>query len=177
MTQCHCSRWPPALSRRRPAARERLPHCHKVCVRLIEPKTGRLLRPDPLQRIGLPHLGPDALPPRGQLADRRQVEVPPEGLREGLRDGRRGRQEDVRQGALLAERAPLPDPETMLLVDHDMGLVLSISDYVVVLEFGEVIAHGTPDAVRRDPAVIAAYLGQAGQEVAAELGTDAQGAQ
>ncbi len=36
----------------------------------------------------------------------------------------------------------------MLLVDHDMGLVLSISDYVVVLEFGEVIAHGTPEAVR-----------------------------
>jgi branched-chain amino acid transport system ATP-binding protein len=60
-----------------------------------------------------------------------------------------------------------------LLVDHDMGLVLSISDYVVVLEFGEVIAHGTPDAVRRDPAVIAAYLGQAGSEVAAELGSEA----
>jgi branched-chain amino acid transport system ATP-binding protein len=61
----------------------------------------------------------------------------------------------------------------MLLVDHDMGLVLSISDYVVVLEFGEVIAHGTPDTVRKDHAVIAAYLGQAGSEVAAELGTEA----
>jgi branched-chain amino acid transport system ATP-binding protein len=61
----------------------------------------------------------------------------------------------------------------MLLVDHDMGLVLSISDYVVVLEFGKVIAHGAPDAVRRDPAVISAYLGSAGREVAAELGTRA----
>jgi branched-chain amino acid transport system ATP-binding protein len=65
----------------------------------------------------------------------------------------------------------------MLLVDHDMGLVLSISDYVVVLEFGEVIAQGSPDAVRRDPAVISAYLGSAGGEVAAELGTEAGAAE
>ncbi|HEY7729292.1 MAG TPA: ATP-binding cassette domain-containing protein [Gaiellaceae bacterium] len=64
----------------------------------------------------------------------------------------------------------------MLLIDHDMGLVLSISDYVVVLEFGRVIAQGPPDAVRRDPAVVGAYLGRAGDEVAAELGTEAAGA-
>lgn len=54
----------------------------------------------------------------------------------------------------------------MLLVDHDMGLVLSISDYVVVLEFGTVIAQGTPDAVRRDPNVVTAYLGRAGAAAA-----------
>jgi branched-chain amino acid transport system ATP-binding protein len=64
----------------------------------------------------------------------------------------------------------------MLLVDHDMGLVLSISDYVVVLEFGEVIAEGPPETVRKDPAVIAAYLGQAGSEVAAKLASEARGA-
>jgi ABC-type branched-subunit amino acid transport system ATPase component len=56
--------------------------------------------------------------------------------------------------------------QAMLLVDHDMGLVLGICDEVVVLEFGKVIARGTPDVVRRDPQVVAAYLGRAG---AAEL--------
>ena len=49
----------------------------------------------------------------------------------------------------------------MLLVDHDMGLVLGICDEIVVLEFGKVIARGPADTVRRDPQVIAAYLGGA----------------
>jgi branched-chain amino acid transport system ATP-binding protein len=53
----------------------------------------------------------------------------------------------------------------MLLVDHDMGLVLSICDYLVVLEFGRVIAQGKPDVVRRDPQVIAAYLGGSASSV------------
>jgi branched-chain amino acid transport system ATP-binding protein len=48
---------------------------------------------------------------------------------------------------------------TVLLVDHDMSLVLSICDEVVVLDFGQVIARGTPGEIRRDDAVIAAYLG------------------
>lgn len=48
---------------------------------------------------------------------------------------------------------------TLLLVDHDMSLVLGICDEVNVLDFGKLIASGTPDEVRVDKAVIAAYLG------------------
>jgi branched-chain amino acid transport system ATP-binding protein len=48
---------------------------------------------------------------------------------------------------------------SVLLIDHDMNLVLSICDYIIVLDFGRVIFAGSPDEVRRDKAVIAAYLG------------------
>ena len=65
--------------------------------------------------------------------------------------------ESVELGTRL--RAVVDSGVTVLLIDHDMGLVLGVCDRVVVLDFGKVIAAGTPDDVRRAPAVVAAYLG------------------
>ena len=48
-----------------------------------------------------------------------------------------------------------------LLVEHHMGLVMGISDHVVAMDFGKIIADGTPDEVQRSPEVVASYLGRA----------------
>jgi branched-chain amino acid transport system ATP-binding protein len=58
-------------------------------------------------------------------------------------------------------RSWVPD-RTVLLVEHHMELVMSVCDLIWVLDAGKVIASGTPDQVRNDPAVLAAYLGEDG---------------
>jgi branched-chain amino acid transport system ATP-binding protein len=60
-------------------------------------------------------------------------------------------------GELLVEL--VAEGRSILLVEHDVELVMRVCEEIHVLDFGQVIAHGTPDQVQRDPAVQAAYLG------------------
>jgi len=77
------------------------------------------------------------------------LDEPASGLRAAERDTLARLIEELRSGGL-----------TVMLIEHDVGFVSRLADRITVLDLGQVIAEGTPDAVRADPHVIGAYLGQ-----------------
>ena len=70
--------------------------------------------------------------------------------------------ESLALGARL--RDIVDDGTAIFLVDHDMGLILKVCDYIYVIEFGQMIAKGTPSEIRNNDRVIEAYLGSQGRQ-------------
>jgi ABC-type branched-subunit amino acid transport system ATPase component len=116
-----------------------------------------------LERAGVPHLALDALASALPYGDQRRLEIAralaakPRVL---MLDEPAAGMNPTETARLVATiRALAGDGIGILLIEHDMTLVRAACDNVVVLNFGEVLARGTPPEIARDPAVVEAYLG------------------
>ena len=81
-------------------------------------------------------------------------------------------------GGMTAALRAFDRDASVLVIEHDMPLIMGISDRVYCLELGSIIAEGAPDAVRHDPAVVASYLGTDQRAIArsgARAGSDPVG--